>query len=242
MPNNYFRFKRFTVFQDRCAMKVCTDACLFGAWVRSVIPDRDIDILDIGTGTGLLSLMLAQAFEGSIDAIEADEPAFAQAKENFSSSPWGFRISIFQGPVQSFGPSKKYDLVICNPPFYENNLKSPSQRRNMALHDASLTISELLPLAKGFLKPGGRLALLLPAARAQELESLAVANEFKMVRKTFVKQTPRHDPFRVMYILQTGGEKSSPSPEEIIIKEGDAYTSEFYSLLKDYYLFEPKTI
>jgi tRNA1Val (adenine37-N6)-methyltransferase len=223
-------------------MKVCTDACLFGAWVQSVIPGRDIDILDIGTGTGLLSLMLAQAFEGSIDAIELDEPAFRQARENFSSSPWGHRISVFHDRVQSFGTSKKYDLVICNPPFYENDLKSPNRRRNVALHDASLTISELLPLVKKILKDDGRFALLLPAARAQELESLAAANEFEVARKVSVRQTPRHDPFRMMYILQCGGVRDSPVGGEIIIKEGDAYTSEFYSLLKDYYLFESKVI
>jgi tRNA1Val (adenine37-N6)-methyltransferase len=242
MPNNYFRFKQFTVFQDRCAMKVCTDACLFGAWVSSVMHVRDIDVLDIGTGTGLLSLMLAQQLEGNIDAIEVDKSAFEQARQNFSSSPWGDRISAFLDHVQSFRPSKKYDLVICNPPFYENELKSPDHRRNMALHDAGLTIAELVPLAKAFLKADGRFAVLLPAARAQELESLASTNQFKIAHKALVKQTRRHSPFRVMYILRCGEAKSSPLPEEIIIKEEDAYTSEFYSLLKDYYLFEPKTI
>jgi tRNA1Val (adenine37-N6)-methyltransferase len=222
-------------------MKVCTDACLFAAWVSSVIHDSDIYILDIGTGTGLLSLMLAQRFEGTFDAIEIDEAAFGQAKENFSSSPWSHRISAFHEGVQSFAPSKKYDLVICNPPFYENELKSPDQRRNLALHDASLTISELVPLVKRFLTGNGRFAVLLPAARAQELESLAATDEFKIAYKTLVRQTPRHDPFRVMYILQSGDAKVSSLLEEIIIKEGDKYTSRFYSLLKDYYLFESKT-
>jgi tRNA1Val (adenine37-N6)-methyltransferase len=218
-------------------MKVCTDACLFGAWVSSVVHDRNINILDIGTGTGLLSLMLAQASEGNIDAIEVDESAFTQAKENFLSSPWNDRISVFHDDVRSFRPSKKYHLIICNPPFYENELKSPDHRRNMALHDAGLTIAELVPMVKNFLSDRGRFAILLPAARAQQLATLAQANQMHVAHKVLVKQTPQHRPFRVMYILQPGAPENFIS-EEIIIKEGDAYSEKFYSLLKDYYLFE----
>jgi tRNA1Val (adenine37-N6)-methyltransferase len=222
-------------------MKVCTDACLFGAWLASVIHGRNIDILDIGTGTGLLSLMLAQQSEGNIDAIEVDESACGQAKENFLAAPWNDRLSLYHDDIRSFEPSKKYDLIICNPPFYENELKSPDRRRNIALHDAGLTIAELMPIAKRLLKVSGRFAILLPAARADEMESLAIANDYKIAHKCLVRQTPQHGPFRVMYILQQVAPENFIS-EEIIIKQGDVYTTEFYALLKDYYLFESKKI
>ncbi|MDP4263910.1 MAG: methyltransferase, partial [Bacteroidota bacterium] len=137
MANNYFQFKQFIIHQDRCAMKVTTDACLFGAWAAKRIRnsgDRTLNMLDIGTGTGLLSLMIAQQCDALIDAIEIDKVAAGQAEENVTSSPWKEKIRITQGDIKYFAKSSssRYDIVICNPPFYENELVSPSHEKNIA--------------------------------------------------------------------------------------------------------------
>jgi tRNA1Val (adenine37-N6)-methyltransferase len=240
MPNNYFRFRQFTVFQDECAMKVCTDACLFGAWVASIVRDRYINVLDVGTGTGLLSLMIAQATEGRIDAVEIDGQAFVQAKKNFSSSPWPERLFIYHQPVQLFNSSRKYDLVVANPPFYETDLKSPDERRNDALHSGSLTIGELVPLVKSFMADEGKFAIVLPSKRMTEFEMLAAKNAFAISHKAVVRQTPRHVPFRVMYIVKNADGGGPVEYEEMTIKENDRYTDRFHHLLEDYYLFEKK--
>src|SRR3954469_11797521 len=126
MANNYFSFKQFIIHQDKCAMKVCTDACLFGAYVadRFQITNSKFHVLDIGAGTGLLSLMLAQKNSTvQIDAVEIDKAASEQAKENFKHSLWRDRLHIHHQPIQEFGMNT-YNLIISNPPFYENDLKS----------------------------------------------------------------------------------------------------------------------
>ena len=238
MPNNYFRFRQFTVFQDECAMKVCTDACLFGAWVVSIVRNRYMNILDVGTGTGLLSLMIAQATEGRIDAVEIDGQAVVQAKKNFCSSPWPERLFLHHQPVQFFNGSTKYDLVVANPPFYETDLKSPDERRNDALHSSSLTIAGLVPLVKSFMADEGKFAILLPSKRTDEFEQLAALSGFAILHKAVVRQTPRHAPFRAMYIVKDAGGGEPAEYEEMTIKEHDRYTERFHHLLEDYYLFE----
>src|SRR6476620_3970566 len=139
MSNTYFRFRQFTVHQERTAMKVCTDACLFGAWVASEIRNEDLErVLDIGAGTGLLSLMIAQNSDAVIDAVEIDDHAYSQVVDNFSSSPWNDRLRVHHCSVQQFEPGCKYDLVISNPPFYEHSLRSPDSKKNMAMHSTHL--------------------------------------------------------------------------------------------------------
>ena len=128
MSNSYFQFKQFIIHQDRCAMKVTTDACLFGAWVAEEDKSEKIitkNVLDIGTGTGLLSLMYAQKNSlANIDAIEIDEDAYIQAKENVAASPFAERINIIHDDIKRFTFSKKYDCIISNPPFYEKEIRS----------------------------------------------------------------------------------------------------------------------
>src|SRR5437016_546981 len=138
MANSYFQFKQFTVHQERSTLKVSTDSCIFGAWVaeksrelRFVDPStgsgRTIPAaLDIGAGTGLLMLMLAQQWNGAIDGIEIDKSAYEQALENIQASPWGNRLHLFNGDITSFALPGVYDLIISNPPFYEGDLISPS--------------------------------------------------------------------------------------------------------------------
>ena len=240
MPNHYFRFKQFTVYQDKCAMKVCTDACLFGAIVAAYeempAPGR---ILDIGTGTGLLALMTAQKFQQAvIDAVETDETAAMQAASNFQASPWKDRLNIIHSPVQQYNHSsvQPYHLIISNPPFYENSLKSDDKKRNLALHSDELNFEELVAAFIRLLADGGIAAVLLPYARGEEFIQAAAKNNLYLLNRVNVKQTVHHNFFRVILFFMK--EIHQPSYHTISIKnERDIYTDEFTALLKPYYLY-----
>jgi tRNA1Val (adenine37-N6)-methyltransferase len=237
MSNTYFQFKQFTIHQERCAMKVCTDACLFGAWVGNKVERYASGverILDIGAGTGLLSLMLAQKTTALIDAIELDEHTAEQAAENFEATAWKERLQVIQGDARLVHLGRKYDLVISNPPFFENDLKTEDSRRNLALHSASLSLEELLTVIKKNLAENGRFAVLLPYHRKKEFEQLVMAAGFNVAEEVSVKQTPAHPYFRAILICTT-----VVAPEahtSIFIRDGDEYSSAFINLLKDYYL------
>ncbi len=236
MRNSYFRFKQFTVHQDKTAMKVCTDACLFGGRIASLIEGSSIqNILDIGTGTGLLSLMLAQICSANIDAIEIDKDAVNQASENFLASPWKDRLTAYHDDAKTFDKSTRYDLIISNPPFYDKDLLSDDEQRNTALHSTSFTLADLLQTANRLLANNGHLAVLIPYRRMQYFDDEIQTAGFAIEQKVLVKQTPTHDYFRCMYWLQRGT-VNDPSEQEIIIRSPDKYTEEFYSYVKDYYL------
>jgi tRNA1Val (adenine37-N6)-methyltransferase len=228
MPNTYFRFKQFTVHQDKSAMKVCTDACLFGAWVAQRINAEKI--LDIGAGTGLLTLMLAQQSGATIDAVEIDEHAFEQASENFNASPWASRLKVFHSSIQEF-TGEQYDLIISNPPFFNNDLKSVDGKRNLALHSQALGLEELVASVKRLLADKGAFAILLPFHRAAYFEELAEKNKLYVKEKVLVKQSPAHDFFRVMYLLSNIDPPPETLQSEIVIND-----PLFKELLKEYYL------
>jgi len=238
MANNYFRFKQFTVHQEQVAMKVTTDACLFGAWAAKNIAHntKGNNILDIGTGTGLLSLMIAQQVNAQIDAIEIDKAAAEQAKENTANSPWKDRIHVLHGDARVFDFNKQYDNIISNPPFYENELTSGDMLKNTAHHDAGLLISELLGIISRQLKDDGRFFLLLPFKRYEEIKAVILSHSMKLINTCLVKQSNRHSFFRV---LIAGGKKEGATvTEELAIKDdAGSYTDEFSRLLKGYYLY-----
>jgi len=237
MSQTFFRFKEFTVHQENCALKVCTEACLFGAWVASLLPEMGAtkNMLDIGAGTGLLSLLLAQKSEAHMDAIEIDEDAAAQAADNFGHSPWGERLTLLPGDARQFDAEKKYGLIISNPPFFENNLKGPDEKRNLALHNDALTLEDLATVVQRCLAPNGYFAVLLPPERTAQLESLTEEYGWQLMYKTAVRQTPAHPVFRYMLIF-SGAPKIVETNEIIIREENGNYTETFIALLKDYYL------
>jgi len=242
MSNSYFQFKQFTIQQDRCAMKVTTDACLFGAWVASEIEYGKLQIenvLDIGTGTGLLSLMIAQKNPGTnIYAIEIDKDAATQARENFDTSLWKDKLAILHEDVKDHSFFEKFDLIISNPPFYEKELKSSTENKNVAHHGESLTLEKLLNVIKNNLNPNGDFFLLLPYKRNEEIKKLFKDHQLAISKILFVRQSVKHDYFRIILKgkFKTQKEDETEFDEISIWDEQQQYIPEFIKLLKDYYL------
>jgi len=238
MPNNYFQFKKFIVQQDKCSMKVCKDSCVFGAWIAKKIESKIISpkkILDIGTGSGLLSLMLAQKASANIDAVEINNNAFNQANENFNASPWNERLQAFHADIKKWKSGTTYDLIISNPPFFENDLKPDEIDKNIARHDEGLKLIDLIQSIKQHINSNGYFAILLPFHRVQYFENLAEENNFYLLNKLLIRQTPKHEYFRGILFFSL--QKKNPIINEMTIKnEAGNYTEEFSELLKDYYL------
>ncbi len=220
-------------------MKVCTDACLFAAWAVEKLKNEKVkieNILDIGTGTGLLSLMLAQLINAQIDAVEIDEQAAQQAKENFKSSPWSNLLKIYNVPIQNFISTTYYDLVISNPPFFQQSLKSNNNERNLAKHGGSLSYNELTNIVLKLKSSTGKFCLLLPYFAFSKFELKAREKRLHLVYKADVQQTPSHSFFRTMGIF--AAQPSTEKCEIVCIKDDENnYTPRFIQLLKDYYLY-----
>ncbi|NCU04609.1 MAG: methyltransferase [Chitinophagaceae bacterium] len=258
MSNNYFQFKQFTVQQEKAALKVSTDSCLFGAWIAEEVRSKKnevrsmkydaaeelpltthhsaLTVLDIGAGTGLLMLMLAQVCDALIDGVEIDEPSFEQAKENIETSPWKERLQLFHADVKQFSFTKKYDLILSNPPFYEGDLKAAATNRNVAMHDAGLKLNELVAIVAANLTEDGCFAVLLPYTRSAYMIELAENVDLYLQKHVQVKQTVKHDYFRSMLLFART--KTKTVVEEIAVKDtNNQYTAAFVNLLKDYYLY-----
>lgn len=231
--NAYFQFKQFRVDQSLAAMKVCTEACVFGALTEADNPGR---ILDIGTGTGLLSLMAAQKFSCPIDAVEMEEGAYRQALANFQISPWSDRLAVFHTSIQEFTPSHQYDLILCNPPFFSDHLQSPSKARNMAMHNHTLPHSDLAEAIQGLLTESGLAYVLHPPSEAIMFDSLANGKDLYVQQRT---QLMHHEEGPVLrYITVYGTKPKEHSLETFVIKdESGAYTNDFIEKLKPYYLY-----
>lgn len=239
MPNNYFQFKQFTVQQERAALKVSTDSCLLGAYCSNWAANKQQEpkhILDIGAGTGLLMLMLAQKTTASIDAVEIDEPSFQQAIENIEALAWHNRLQLFHADVRQFQFQHKYDLIISNPPFYEGDLKSTAGNKNVAKHDEGLKLHELLKVVNSQLTADGSFAVLLPYHRSAKFTEDAEAVQLFLNEEMNVRQTTAHSFFRSILIF--GKRKEERITNEIAIKNSNGdYTNEFTALLSDYYLY-----
>ena len=200
MANGYFQFKQFTVRQQYCAMKVGTDGTLLGAWaLASAGPCR---VLDVGTGTGLIALMMAQRYpEALVTAIDIDEKAVSQAQGNVSASPFADRIQVLEADVQTFENSEKFDSIVCNPPFFEDSLVCPDPQRTEARHTVSLGYRQLMESAFRQLKNDGRFSVIIPADCRSRLESEAHLRGFFISRLCSVQTTPKKAPKRYMIEL-----------------------------------------
>lgn len=222
-------------------MKVTTDACLFGAWVAEEVRSQESGVrslLDIGTGTGLLSLMLAQKSPPvNILAIEIDKDAATQARENFDATPWKDRISIIEGDVSDHSFHEKFDLIISNPPFYEKEIRSETERKNVAYHSDNLTLQELLQIIKTNLSADGNFFLLLPYKRNDEIKRLFKGQQLHISKLLLVRQSVKHDYFRIFIKGNLNAwQKETEFDEMSIWDEREQYTNEFVKLLQEYYL------
>lgn len=223
-------------------MKVTSDGCLFGAWIANHIRKEQNDItnaLDIGAGTGLLSLMVAQKKGLAIDAIEIEENAFEQLKENIDASPWRENIQPLHNDVTSYIFHTPYDIIYSNPPFYENDLKSNDPRKNIALHGNGLVFSDLLKVIKCNLSPDGIFFILLPYKRMDDILPALNEHELDLSHITLVRQSVRHDYFRIMLKGKAKTNKYSEFyyDEISIWDEKRQYTDKFKNLLREYYLY-----
>lgn len=235
MSNSYFRFKQFTIHQDRCAMKVSTDACIQGAWTP--VAANDDRILDIGTGTGLLALMLAQKNSTVvIDAIELDKDAAIQAGENVKASPWQDRIHIIHADAVCYQYGHKYSLIIANPPFFNNSLLGAKAQRNTARHTLTLNYRELFKVIKEGLADGGVASVLLPADHFHLWEDILAANNWQVIKQLNIHPRRGLTANRIVALCQPGTQLNT-TVEQLYIKEPDnSYSTEFENLLSPYYL------
>jgi len=248
VANPFFQCKQFIVHQQHTSMKVCTDACLFGAWVsQKTLVQNSNSIVDIGTGTGLLSLMLAQVTEtskASITAIEIESQAATEANSNFNISKWSDRLKLVNDSIQNFTASSKgllFDIVISNPPFYEGDLKSPDANKNKAAHSTELPWSILVENVSSLLTEAGCFFVLVPSLRAYTMQKLAEAHQLQLVEEVLVYNDAKHLPFRSFLHFKknsnTLDKEISVLRNKIVIKNTDnTYSTAFTELLKDYYL------
>lgn len=231
-----FDFKQFSVQQDRCAMKIGTDGVLLGAWVS--LEKKPQSILDIGAGTGILSLQLAQrCFTETLDAIEIDEDAFEQCVLNFENSPWGDRLFCFHASAQEFAAEmeEEYDLIISNPPFYSDTYKSEDNQRNTARFTDTLPFKDLVIFAYQFLSEKGIFALILP--RKEEENFIALASEVGLFPKRICRVKGNLTSEVKRSLLEFTFEKIEIIKEELTLEiSRHVYTEAYKKLVNDFYL------
>ena len=232
-----FTFKQFAIEQDRCAMKIGTDGVLLGAWAP--IDNHPFSILDIGTGTGIIALMLAQRCTAQqIDALEIDEAAYEQATDNFENSPWNDRLFCFHAGLDEFieEPEEEYDLIVSNPPFYSEDYKTENESRDLARFQDAMPFGQLLEAADLLLSEHGIFAVIIPFK--EEENFIALANEFELypLKITRVKGTPTTEIKRSLLAFNRNKTTDLVINELVIETARHVYTQEYIGLTKDFYL------
>ncbi len=232
-----FQFKQFSVQQDQCAMKIGTDGVLLGAWTP--IEHNPISILDIGTGTGIIALMLAQRTNAEqIDALEIDESAYEQSVDNFENSSWSDRLFCFHAGLDEFieEPEDEYDLIVSNPPFYAEDYKTDNEQRDLARFQDALPFEDLLEAADLLLSENGIFALILPYKEESKFVDLAKEFELFPIKITRVKGTPTTEIKRSLLAFSRNKPAQILADELVIETARHLYTPEYIALTKDFYL------
>jgi tRNA1Val (adenine37-N6)-methyltransferase len=231
-----FNFKQFSVEQNRCAMKIGTDGVLLGAW--SPIPENCYSVLDIGTGTGIIALMIAQRSNAKqIDALEIDENAYEQATENFENSPWDDRLFCFHAGLDELieEPEDEYDLIISNPPFYTENYKTEDSQRDLARFQDAMPFELLIEAADLLLSENGIFSVIIPFKEEEHFLTLAKEYELFPIKITRVKGTPASEIKRSLLAFQRFETIEIKTDELIIETQRHIYTEEYIALTKDFY-------
>jgi tRNA1Val (adenine37-N6)-methyltransferase len=235
MSADKFEFKQFTINQSKCAMKVGTDAVLLGAWVEINEAKR---ILDIGTGTGVIAMMMAQKSKAEIVALDIDAMACQQSLENVKNTPWVDRVCIYNESLQQFASkhASKFDLIVSNPPYFVDAFKSAEESRNQARHADQLPFIDLINCAIQLLNSGGRICLILPTKESMKFRELAASNKLFLTKIMHVKTTEYKDEKRQLLQFELVNKKLL---EETLVIEQDerhCYSKEYKELTKDFYL------
>lgn len=227
-----FRFKEFSVVQSRSAMKVGTDGVLLGAWVD--IDPRTERILDIGTGTGVIALMVAQrASWARITALDIDSESLKDTRENVMQSPWSDRVDVVESDIAAYSSDAKFDLIVSNPPYFVESLQCPDPSRTVARHTESLPFATLIESVERLLSPCGRFAVVLPADEGRRFRMMA-CQRFSLRRITEVWTTPKSGVKRLLMEFSRNADGDSIS-DRLVISDGD-FTAEYRALTKDFYL------
>ena len=231
-----FKFKQFTVNQDRCAMKVGTDSVLLGAWTSLL--RNPISILDIGAGTGVLALMMAQRSQAEfIDAIEIDDGAYEQCVENFEQSPWGDRLFCYHASLEEFVEEmvEQYDLIISNPPFYSDSFKSSDTQRDLARYVDAMPSRHLIESVSKLLSKEGSFTVIIPFSQEKDFIVLASKEHLFPNRILRVKGSPTSDIKRSL--LEFSFHEKNVNPQELIVETSrHQYTDDYITLTKDFYV------
>jgi tRNA1Val (adenine37-N6)-methyltransferase len=230
-----FKFKQFEINDKNCAMKVGTDAVLIGSWVET---DHAQSILDVGTGCGIIALMLAQRSDAAITGIDVHVPSISDAGENFRNTPWTARLRAINISLQAFANSSpdKYDLIVSNPPFFSNSLVSPLRDRAIAKHNTSLSHSDLIKSIRRLLNQDGRFCVILPDSEISEFKIQAANFGFYTAKQLQIipkKGKPANRVIAAFSMLSVGG----PAIDELTIRdENNAFTQAYINLTKEFYL------
>lgn len=235
MPNNYFKFKKFIVYHDKCAMKVGTDGVLLGAWA-SLYCDNAKNILDIGTGCGVIALMMAQKSDAIIDSVEIDRNAALQAEENFKISPWAERMKVECVSFQNYTTDKKYDVIVSNPPYFIESLKSDNISRMVARHTQMLPYNDIIDGVLRVMQDDGGFFAIFPYEEANIFTVQAALKGLYAVRRVDIRGTIGNPIKRVM--IHFSKHKSVIENREITIEDGvrHKYSDAYMELTSDFYI------
>lgn len=226
-----FKFRNFTIRQENCAMKVGTDGVLLGAWANG-----GSHILDIGAGTGVVALMMAQRFpQATVEGVEIDGLAARQAADNALASPYSGRISIHQMPLQDFKPQSAFDSIVTNPPFFVGSLASPQPSRTLARHAKTLTYADIFSFASAWMADNGEISAVMPSETMDVFSSEAFVRGFFLARKCAIRTVARRAPKR--FLLAFTKQRPTFFDDQEVALMQDGARSEWYgNLTKGFYI------
>lgn len=233
MSNSYFKFKRFTIEQENCAMKVGTDGCLLGGWFNCTDSKR---VLDIGCGTGLISIMAAQRCGAHITGVEIDGTAALQARKNADNSPWGSRIEILNCDFLDYGSDRAFDTIVSNPPYFVNSMKCDSETRTLARHSDSLDCRQFFKKCAELLAKDGTVSIVIPCDIMDEWETAAMEQGLYPTHITFIKTTPKKAPKRVLMEFRFNAQSEKKKSTLILEISPGEYSDDAKKILGDFYL------